>query len=168
MNQWLQILTFSHSLCNGRMCEILNCTVLLQNNYVTIGTGDDHYPNVYMSLSDDWTTNQVSQLLQKLRTDLHLSFHSFLKEFVAQPNDGVGLIFVTHLISHGFTWKQMILMKRWKHWFRWRSCWICWSWSSWARQTATTTSKQLKILQTSNRFEKNKQASKYLFINIKN
>ena len=75
------------------MCEILNCTVLLQNNYVTIGTGDDHYPNVYMSLSDDWTTNQVSQLLQKLRTDLHLSFHSFLKEFVAQPNDGVGHTF---------------------------------------------------------------------------
>ena len=33
---------------------------------------------------------QVSQLLQKLRTDLHLSFHSFLKEFVAEPNDGVG------------------------------------------------------------------------------
>ena len=32
---------------------------------------------------------QVSQLLQKLRTDLHLSFHSFLKEFVAEPNDGV-------------------------------------------------------------------------------
>ena len=61
-----------------------------------------------MSLSDDWTTNQVSQLLQKLRTDLHLSFHSFLKEFVAQPNDGVGLIFVTHLISYGFTWKRMI------------------------------------------------------------
>ena len=90
------------------MCEILNCTILLQNNYVTIGTGDDHYPNVYMSLSDDWTTNQVSQLLQKLRTDLHLSFHSFLKEFVAQPNDGVGLIFVTHLISYGFTWKRMI------------------------------------------------------------
>ena len=37
---------------------------------------------------------QVSQLLQKLRTDLHLSFHSFLKEFVAQPNDGVSRIFV--------------------------------------------------------------------------
>ena len=36
---------------------------------------------------------QVSQLLQKLRTDLHLSFHSFLKEFVAQPNDGVIRIF---------------------------------------------------------------------------
>ena len=31
----------------------------------------------------------MSQLLQKLRTDLHLSFHSFLKEFVAEPNDGV-------------------------------------------------------------------------------
>ena len=35
---------------------------------------------------------QVSQLLQKLRTDLHLSFHSFLKEFVAEPNDGVGFL----------------------------------------------------------------------------
>ena len=35
------------------------------------------------------TFGQVSQLLQKLQTDLHLSFHSFLKEFVAQPNDGV-------------------------------------------------------------------------------
>ena len=35
------------------------------------------------------TLGQVSQLLQKLQTDLHLSFHSFLKEFVAQPNDGV-------------------------------------------------------------------------------
>merc|ERR1719507_2663627 len=34
----------------------------------------------------------VSQLLQKLRTDLHLSFHSFLKEFVAEPNDGVTLL----------------------------------------------------------------------------
>ena len=35
------------------------------------------------------SVSQVSQLLQKLRTDLHLSFHSFLKEFVAEPNDGV-------------------------------------------------------------------------------
>ena len=34
----------------------------------------------------------VSQLLQKLRTDLHLSYHSFLKEFIADPNDGVTLL----------------------------------------------------------------------------
>jgi hypothetical protein len=34
----------------------------------------------------------VSQLLQKLRTDLHLSFHSFLKEFISEPNDGVTLL----------------------------------------------------------------------------
>ena len=40
---------------------------------------------------------QVSQLLQKLRTDLHLSFHSFLKEFVAQPNDGVTRIFFLNI-----------------------------------------------------------------------
>ena len=34
----------------------------------------------------------VSQLLHKLRTDLHLSYYSFLKEFVAEPNDGVTLL----------------------------------------------------------------------------
>ena len=34
----------------------------------------------------------VSQLLQKLRTDLQLSYQSFLKEFISSPNDGVTLL----------------------------------------------------------------------------
>ena len=81
------------------------------------------------------------------------------------PSQTMGWVwYLSHIWFHMVLHENEWLKKRWKHWFRWRSCWICWSWSSWARQTATTTSKQLKILQTSNRFEKNKQTSKYLFI----
>ena len=32
------------------------------------------------------------------------------------------------------------------------SCWIFWSWSNWVRQTATTTSKQVRMLVTGNRY----------------
>ena len=34
----------------------------------------------------------VSQLLVKLRTDLQVSYHSFTKEFISPPNDGVSLL----------------------------------------------------------------------------
>ena len=36
--------------------------------------------------------NTVSQLLNKLKLDLHLSFNSFVKEFIRYPNDGVTLL----------------------------------------------------------------------------
>ena len=34
----------------------------------------------------------ISELLNKLKIDLHLSYHSFLKEFISEPNDGVTLL----------------------------------------------------------------------------
>ena len=34
----------------------------------------------------------VSQLLSKLKVDLHLSFDSFIKEFISEPNNGVSLL----------------------------------------------------------------------------
>ena len=34
----------------------------------------------------------ISELLSKLKMDLHLSYHSFLKEFISEPNDGVTLL----------------------------------------------------------------------------
>ena len=34
----------------------------------------------------------ISELLNKLKVDLHLSYHSFLKEFISEPNDGVTLL----------------------------------------------------------------------------
>ena len=34
----------------------------------------------------------VSELLRKLNKDLHLSYRSFLKEFVSEPNNGVSLL----------------------------------------------------------------------------
>jgi hypothetical protein len=34
----------------------------------------------------------ISELLSKLKTDLHLSYSSFLKEFISEPNDGVTLL----------------------------------------------------------------------------
>ena len=34
----------------------------------------------------------VSQLLNKLKVDLHLSYDSFIKEFISEPNDGVTLL----------------------------------------------------------------------------
>lgn len=34
----------------------------------------------------------ISELLSKLKTDLHLSYQSFLKEFISEPNDGVALL----------------------------------------------------------------------------
>ena len=47
------------------------------------------FTDIWQNMNVNVSFGQVSQLLQKLQTDLHLSFHSFLKEFVAQPNDGV-------------------------------------------------------------------------------
>ena len=34
----------------------------------------------------------VSQLLNKLKVDLHLSYNSFVREFISDPNDGVTLL----------------------------------------------------------------------------
>ena len=34
----------------------------------------------------------ISELLNKLKTDLHLSYQSFMKEFISEPNDGVSLL----------------------------------------------------------------------------
>ena len=34
----------------------------------------------------------VSQLLNKLKVDLHLSYNSFVREFISDPNDGVVLL----------------------------------------------------------------------------
>ena len=34
----------------------------------------------------------ISELLNKLKIDLHLSYNSFLKEFISEPNDGVTLL----------------------------------------------------------------------------
>jgi len=36
--------------------------------------------------------SSISELLNKLKIDLHLSYHSFLKEFISEPNDGVTLL----------------------------------------------------------------------------
>jgi len=34
----------------------------------------------------------ISELLNKLKTDLHLSYQSFMKEFISEPNNGVALL----------------------------------------------------------------------------
>jgi hypothetical protein len=34
----------------------------------------------------------ISQLLYKLKVDLHLSYNSFVREFISDPNDGVTLL----------------------------------------------------------------------------
>ena len=36
--------------------------------------------------------SSVSQLLNKLKVDLHLSYNSFVREFISAPNDGVTLL----------------------------------------------------------------------------
>ena len=36
--------------------------------------------------------SSISELLSKLKEDLHLSYHSFIKEFISEPNNGVTLL----------------------------------------------------------------------------
>jgi len=51
--------------------------------------------NKEMSLSAEMGLKQfssVSELLGKLKVDLHLSFSSFIKEFISEPNDGVAML----------------------------------------------------------------------------
>ena len=53
----------------------------------TLGIFDKH--QMEMGLKQ---FTSISELLNKLKIDLHLSYHSFLKEFISEPNDGVTLL----------------------------------------------------------------------------
>ena len=53
----------------------------------TRGLSDKH--QIEMGLKQ---FTSISELLNKLKIDLHLSYHSFLKEFISEPNDGVTLL----------------------------------------------------------------------------
>ena len=60
-----------------------------------ISNGKHNKKNCFLSDNFEMGLRQfktVSQLLNKLKVDLHLSFDSFIKEFISEPNNGVSLL----------------------------------------------------------------------------